>query len=163
METGINIPKKEDIETNLRIIEEDYLTCFRMIRRIYDYLDRFGLKDFNRYSKFKWTYDQDKSKAYNYVCIRQGSSLKQKCVIKRLSHVENADLYRWIEHKDMIQEALDEAYEYIYTKITTVKDKLENLKEIVEDYEEKLDDMTRDYEDSKIARKVLREFPLSLE
>ena len=155
MEIGI-VPKKEDIETSLRIIEEDYITCFRMIRRIYDYLDRFGLKEFNKYSKYKWSYDRDKTKAYNYVCIRYGSSLKQKCVIKRISHVENADLYRWIDQKDLIQEALDEAYQHIYTKVSTVKEKIENLKEIVEEYEEKLNDMSREYDEMTETRKVLR-------
>jgi len=150
-------PIKEDIETSIQVIEEDYKTCFRMIRRIYDYLDRFGLKEFNKYSKYKWNYDRDKNKEYSYVCIRYGNSLAKKCLIKRRSHVDTADLYRWIESKELIQEALDEAYEYISTKTTAVKSKMEELKGIMEDYGKKFDDISNEYDETKQARKVLRE------
>jgi len=150
-------PIKEDIETSIHVIEEDYNTCFRMIRRIYDYLDRFGLKEFNKYSKYKWNYDRDRSREYSYVCIRYGNSLIKKCLIKKRSHVDTADLYRWIESKELIQEALDEAYEYISEKTNTAKRKMEELKGIMEGYGEKFDDITNEYDEAKQARKVLRE------
>ena len=148
---------KEDIESTLKSIEEDYNTCFRMIRRIYDYLDKFGVKEFNRYSQYKWSFDRDKTKGYNYVCIRYGSSLKKKCTIKRRSQMETADLYAWVDQKELIQDALDEAYEYIEAKVSAVKSKIEGLKEIVEEYEGKLDAISKEYdEEIKVARKVLR-------
>ena len=148
---------KEDIESTLRAIEEDYNTCFRLIRRIYEYLDQFGIKEFNRYSQYKWSLDRDKTKGYSYVCVRYGSSLKKKCMIRRRSDMENADLYKWVEHKDFIKEALDEAYQYVQEKVNAVKNKIEDLRTIVEDYEEKLDDISKDYDEKKATRKVLRD------
>jgi len=147
----------EDIESALKIIEEDYITCFRMVRKIFDYLEKFGLKEFNKYSKYKWNYDRDKNKEYSYVCIRHGNSLAKKCLIKRRSYLDTADLYRWIDQKNLIQEALEEAYQYICEKVNEVKGKIENLKEIVGEYEEKLGDISKDYEETRQARKVLRD------
>jgi len=157
MSTGITIPRKDDIEDTLRVIEEDYNTCFRMIRRIFEYLEKFGLREFNRCSKYKWSYDRDKSRAYSYVCIRYGNSLMKKCLIKRRSHVDTADLYRWIANKELIQEALDEAYEYIRTKTIAVKNKIEDMRALMEDYEEKFGDISQEYDKTKVARKVLRD------
>jgi hypothetical protein len=151
--------EKEDIESALRIIDEDYVICFKMIRKIYDYLETFGLKDFNRHSKYKWSYDRDKSKGYSYVCIRYGSSLTRKCLVKRRAYIEDADLYKWVGNKDLIQEAMDEAYQYIYTKVNAVKSKIEDLKSIAEDYKGKLDDLSGDYEEAKLAGKELRGEP----
>ncbi|MDR0289875.1 MAG: hypothetical protein LBI06_02965 [Treponema sp.] len=149
--------KDSDIENAIRTIDEDYVICFKMIRKVFEYLETFGLKDFNRYSKYKWSYDRDRSKGYSYVCIRYGSSLSKKCLVKRRAYIEDADLYKWVAHKDLIQEALDEAYEYIYTKVSAVKNKMEGLKYFVNDYEEKLDDLTKGIDERKLARIEVRE------
>jgi len=153
----IQILMKEDIESALRNIEEDYNTCFRMIRRIYDYLEKFGVKEFNKYSTYKWSLDKDKIKSFSYVCIRYGSSLKNKCAIKRRSHMESNELYRWVEKKDLIEEALNEAYDYITERVSAVKFKIEGLKETARDIEQKLDAVSQEYdEEIKAAKKVLR-------
>ena len=130
-----------------------------MIRRIFDYLETFGLKDFNRHSKYKWSYDRDKSKGFSYVCVRYGSSLTKKCLVKRRAYIEDADLYKWVKHKDLIKEALDEAYEYIYAKVTAVKNRIQDLREFTEEYKEKLDNLSEEYEEAKLANKVLRGEP----
>jgi hypothetical protein len=149
---------KEDIESAIRAIDEDYITCFKMIRKIFDYLETFGLKEFNKYSQYKWSFDRDRSKGYSYVCIRYGSSLSKKCLVKRRAYIEDADLYKWVVHKDLIQEAVDEAYQYIYTKVKAVKKKMEGLKGSMEEYAEKLDDLSPDYEEAaKLAAKELRD------
>jgi hypothetical protein len=152
---------KEDIDSALKVIDEDYIICFKMIRKIFDYLETFGLKEFNKYSKYKWSYDRDKSKGYSYVCIRFGSSLSRKCLVKRRAYIEDADLHKWVEHKELIKEALEEAYQYIYTKVNAVKNKIEDLKGFMEEYKEKLDDISNDYDEAKTAGKELRweEFP----
>jgi hypothetical protein len=152
---------KEDIDSALKVIDEDYIICFKMIRKIFEYLETFGLKEFNKYSKYKWTYDRDRNKGYSYVCIRYGSSLSRKCLVKRRAYIEDADLHKWVEHKELIKEALEEAYQYIYTKVNAVKNKIEDLKGFMDEYKEKLDDISNDYDEAKLAGKVLRweEFP----
>src|SRR5215469_680187 len=117
------IEEKTDVENALKAIDEDYITCFEMIRKIYDYLETIGLEDFNRHSKYKWSYDRDKSKGFSYICIRYGSSLTKKCLVKRRAYIEDSDLYKWVGNKDLIKEAMDEAFEYIYTKVHAVKSK----------------------------------------
>ena len=146
---------KEQIDIALEAIEEDYKTCLRIIVRYYDYLDTCGLKEFNKYSKYKWSYDRDRSNGYSYVCIRYGSSLMRKCLVKRRAFIESEDLYKWVENKDLIHEALDEAYQYIVRKINTVKSKIEAMKAIAENYAEKLEDIFDDYENAKAASKRL--------
>jgi hypothetical protein len=141
--------EKIDIESALKAIDEDYIKCFKAIRQIYDYLETFGLNDFNRHSKYKWSFDRDKKKGHNYVCIRYGTSLTKKCLVKRRAYIEDADLYKWVGNKDLIEEALDEAYQYIYMKVSAVKEKIENMKEIAEDYREKLDNLSEDTEELK--------------
>ena len=85
----------------------------------------------------------------------------RKCLVKRRAFIEPDDLYKWVENKDLVQEALDEAYQYIGSKIKNAKIKIEAMKEIAENYEEKLGDISVDYEKVKIARKRLgrAEFP----
>jgi len=156
----MNDVEKNDIESARKAIDEDYIACFKTIRTMYDYLETFGLKDFNRHSKYKWNFDRDKSKGYSYVCIRYGSSLNQKCVVKRRAYIEDADLYKWVVNKELIREALDEAYQYIYITVNAVKSKMEDMKEISEDYREKLDDLSEDYEKKLTAREIRGEpFP----
>ena len=134
----------KEIDNALLAIEEDYKACLRIIGRYYDYLDTCGLKEFNKYSKFRWSYDRDKSNGYSYVCIRYGNSLMRKVLVKRRAFIENDDLYRWAQNKDLIEEALDEAYQYIVKKINSIKSKIEAMKAIAADYEEKLDDLVED-------------------
>ena len=134
----------KEIDNALYTIEEDYKACLRIIGRYYDYLDTCGLKEFNRYSKYKWSYDRDKSNGYSYVCIRYGNSLMRKALVKRRAFIDNDDLYKWVDNKDLVEEALDEAYQYIVKKITAVKGKIEAMKAIAEDYQEKLDDLIED-------------------
>ena len=144
---------KEDIDSALLVIEEDYKVCFKLIRRMYDYLVTFGVKEFHQYSKYKWSYDRDKSKNYSYLCIRFGNSLKRKCMVKRRPYMEDADLYKWVEYNDFIKDALDEAYQYIHKKVNNVKEKIEEMKETAEEYEGKLEDLTKDFDEIKPADK----------
>ena len=146
---------KEPIDRALLTIEEDYKVCLRIIGRYFDYLDTCGLKEFNKYSKYKWSFDRDKSDGYSYVCIRYGSSLMRKALVKKRAHIETDDLYKWVENKELVQEALDEAYQYIISKVNTVKTKIEAMKEVAENYEEKLNDISEDYEKVKLASKKL--------
>jgi len=129
---------KDQIDIALQTIEDDYKICLRIIGRYFEYLETCGLKEFNKYSKYKWTYDRDKTNGYSYVCIRYRSSLMKKCLIKKRAYIEKDDLYRWVENKELIQEALDEAYFYISKKVEIAKTKIEEIKETAEDYEEKL-------------------------
>jgi len=154
----MNEQEKIDIETALRAIDEDYIKCFKVIREIYDYLETFGLKDFNRHSKYKWSFDRDRSKGCSYVCIRYGSSLTKKCLVKRRAYIEDADLYKWVGNKRLIREALDEAYQYVYIKVNAVRKKIANMREIAEDYKEKLDDLS-EYSEEELASKELRGEP----
>ena len=151
----------DNIDEALKTIDEDYRICLKIIGKYYDYLETCGLKEFNKYSKYKWSYDRDKGNEYSYVCIRYGNSLRKKCLVKKMAYIQNTDLYRWVENKELIQEAMDEAHEYIITKINTVKTKIESMKELVEEYDERLNDITEDYENVKMAKKRLgwEEFP----
>lgn len=144
-----------NIDSALATIEDDYKICLKVIGKYYDYLDTCGLKEFNKFSTYKWTYDRDKSNGYSYLCIRHGSSLKNKCLVKKRAFIENEDLYNWVQHKDLVNEALDEAWEYIVKKVNDVKTKIEAMKEIAEDYEEKLGEMSEDFEIVKVASKKL--------
>ena len=153
---------KEHIDSAMLAIEEDYKVCLRIIGRYYDYLDTCGLKEFNKYSKYRWSLDRDnKANGYSYVCIRYGNSLLKKCLVKKRPYIEKDDLYKWVENKELVQEALDEAYQFIITKINTVKGKIEAMKEAAENYEEKLEDISEDYEKMKVASKNLGEEALS--
>jgi len=155
----MNEQEKNDIESALRAIDEDYIKCFKIIREIYDYLETFGLKDFNRHSKYKWSYDRDRSKGCSYVCIRYGSSLTKQCLVKRRAYIEDADLYKWVGNKALIHEALDEAYQYIYIKVNDVRRKIGAMKETAEDYKEKLDALSEDSGETRAASKELRGEP----
>lgn len=150
-----SIPMKEDIDDALKIIAEDYRVCLKIIGKYYDYLDTCGLKEFNKFSKYKWSYDRDRNNGYSYVCIRYGSSLMRKCLVKKMAYIQNAELYKWVENKELVQEALDEAWQYIVKKVTIVKNKIESMKEILEDYDERLEDISEDYDKMKSASKRL--------
>ncbi|MDR0456502.1 MAG: hypothetical protein LBH20_07465 [Treponema sp.] len=145
----------EHIDSALQTIEDDYKICLKVIGKYFDYLDACGLKEFNKFSTYKWSYDRDRSNGYSYVCIRYGSSLMRKCLVKKRAYIENADLYNWVKNKDVINEALDEAWQYIVKKVNDVKSKIEAMKETAEDYEEKLEDLSEDFEQTKAASKKL--------
>ena len=146
---------KENIDIAMQTIEEDYKVCLRIIGRYYDYLNTCGLKEFNKYSKYKWSFDRDKSNGYSYLCIRCRSNLTRKCLVKKRAYIEEEDLYRWVNNKELIQEALDEAYQFISNRVNLVKEKIESMKETAEDYEEKLNDLSDDYDTMKLACKKL--------
>jgi hypothetical protein len=152
---------KEHIDSAMLAIEEDYKVCLRIIGRYFDYLDTCGLKEFNKYSKYRWTLDRDKGNGYSYVCIRYGNSLLKKCLVKKRPYIEKDDLYKWVQNKKLIQEALEEAYQFIVSKVNTVKDEIEAIKEAAENYEEKLGDISEDYEKVKMVSKKLggEDFP----
>ncbi|MDR1747788.1 MAG: hypothetical protein LBR47_01880 [Spirochaetaceae bacterium] len=150
-----SIRMKEHLNGALQIIEDDYRVCFRIIERYFDYLDTCGLKEFNRYSKYKWSFDRDKSNGFSYVCIRYRSSLMRKCLVKKRSQMEDDDMYKWVKNKELIREALDEAYQYIVDKINAVKSEIEEIKEFAEDYDEKLEDISEDFDKTKFANKRL--------
>ena len=145
----------ENIDSSLKTIEEDYKICLRIIGKYYDYLDTCGLKEFNKFSKYKWSYDRDKGNGYSYVCIRYGNSLIKKCIVKKRIYIEDDDLYRWVKNKDLIREALDEAWQYIVYKINFVLGKIEDMKEIAENYEERLENIAEDFDRAKFCSKRL--------
>jgi hypothetical protein len=145
--------RKENIAVTLRDLEEDYKRCYSLIRKTYGYLENVGLKEFNKYSKYKWSYDHESG--FNYVCIRFGSSLIKKSLIKRRAYLEEEELYKWIENKDLVCEALGEAYEYIDKKLDKLKCKMDEMKEQIEDYEKRLEGIGKDFDEVK-AHKELR-------
>jgi hypothetical protein len=144
-----------DIDGTLQTIEDDYKICLKVIGKYFDYLDTCGLKEFNKFSAYKWSYDRDRGNGYSYVCIRYGSSLLKKCLVKKRAYIENADLYNWVKNKELINEALDEAWQFIVKKVNDVKLKIEEMKEIAEDYDEKLEGLSEDFEKAKLASKKL--------
>ena len=125
------------IERTLIDLQEDYNQCYKTIRKTYEFLERMGIKTFNKYSKFKWNYDHDRD--CNYVCIRFGNSLSRKIFVKSSAYLEEAELYQWIEDKDLICEALEEAYEYIRKKVRVLKIKMEEVKDSIVAFEERFD------------------------
>jgi hypothetical protein len=136
----------ENIDAALQTIEDDYKICLRIIGRYFDYLETCGLKEFNKYSKYRWSYDRDRAKGGSYVCIRYGNSLIKKCLVKKRAYIENDDLYKWVRNKELIQEALDEAYQYISGKISGVKGRIDEMKKTAEEYAEKLENISGDVE-----------------
>jgi len=135
---------EENIDAALQIIEEDYKICLRIIGRYFDYLETCGLKEFNKYSKYRWSYDRDRVKGGSYVCIRYGNSLIKKCLVKKRPYIENEDLYKWVRNKDLIHEALEEAYQYIAGKVSGVKGEIDEMKNTAEKYAEKLENLSTD-------------------
>ena len=144
---------KEHIDTVLQSIEDDYKVCLKIIGKYFNYLETCSLKEFNKYSKYKWTYDRDKSNGYSYICIRYRSSLKKKVLIKKRAYIEEEDLYNWTRNKTLIQEALDEAYEYIAGKLEDAKKRIEEIKETAEEYNEKLEGLSEDGEEAFLVFK----------
>jgi hypothetical protein len=134
----------EHIDVAMQEIEDDYKVCLKIIGRYYDYLETCGLKEFNKYSKYRWSYDRDRVKGGSYVCIRVGNSLLKKCLVKKSAYIENEDLYKWVRNKVLIQEALDEAYQYIAEKVSGVKVEIDEMKKTAEEYAEKLENLSDD-------------------
>ena len=134
----------EPIDVAMQTIEDDYKVCLRIIGRYFDYLETCGLKEFNKYSKYRWSYDRDRVKGGSYVCIRYGNSLIKKCLVKKRAYIENEDLYRWVRNKELVQEALEEAYQYIASKVSGVKTEIDEMKQTAEEYAEKLENLPTD-------------------
>jgi hypothetical protein len=134
----------ERIEDAMQTIEDDYKVCLRIIGRYFDYLETCGLKEFNKYSKYRWSYDRDRVKGGSYVCIRYGNSLIKKCLVKKRAYIENEDLYKWVRNKELVQEALEEAYQYIASKVSGVKTEIDEMKQTAEEYAEKLENLSAD-------------------
>ena len=147
---------KEHIDKVLETIEEDYKACLRIIGKYFDYLEKCGLKDFNKFSKYKWTYDRDKTNGYSYICIRYRSSLMKKILIKKRAHIEDDELYKWVRNKDLVEEALSEAYEYIEKTLENVKVKIEEIKSVAEEYDKKLEGLQEDDGDEFLVYKTFK-------
>ncbi|MDR2500848.1 MAG: hypothetical protein LBD37_07205 [Treponema sp.] len=130
---------RREVEDSLLGLQEDYNQCFKTIKKTYEHLNRIGLKEFNKRSKYKWNYDHDKD--CSYVCIRFGNSLSRKILVKSSAYLEEPELYQWIEEKDFTLEALEEAYEYIRKKIRLLKSKMEAVKEHIQAYDDRLKDL----------------------
>jgi hypothetical protein len=127
---------REELDYTLADLQEDYNQCVRTVRKTYNYLEQVGVREFNKYSKYKWTLDRDTG--CSYVCIRYGNSLRRKSLVKSSAYLEDAELYKWIENKDLICEALDEACQYIRDKVLMLKRKMNETKLSLMKYEEKL-------------------------
>jgi uncharacterized coiled-coil DUF342 family protein len=54
---------------------------------------------------------------------------------------------------------MDEAYQFIYMKVNTVKKKFDEMKEFAEDYREKFDDLSEEAEEARASKKKLRGEP----
>ncbi|MDR1867266.1 MAG: hypothetical protein LBQ77_03240 [Treponema sp.] len=143
---------KESIDESLEKFEEDYRHCYRVIRNIFEYLEKIGLQEFNQYSKYKWSFDHEKRQSY--VCIRYGNSLVKKSLLKRRANIEESDLYKWVDNKDLILEAIDEAYHYIHDRIAQIKTKMEEMRTNINEYEEKLADLDDEYEIVKSHKEI---------
>jgi hypothetical protein len=149
---------REELDYTLLDLQEDYKQCVKTIRKTYNYLEQVGIQTFNKYSRYKWSLDRDSG--YSYVCIRHGSSLKRKSLVKSTAYLNEAELYKWIESKDLICEALDEACDYIRNKVQMLIRKMEETKFSIMEYEEKLRNLDEDLEeagvDTDFNTKVMR-------
>ncbi|MDR2618547.1 MAG: hypothetical protein LBC62_06725 [Treponema sp.] len=137
---------REELDYTLADLQEDYNQCVRTIRKTYGYLEQVGVREFNKYSKYKWSLDRDRG--YSYVCIRSGNSLRRKSLVKSSAYLEDAELYKWIENKDLICEALDEACQYIRDKVRMLKRKMDETKLSIMEYEEKLRNLDEELEEA---------------
>ncbi|MDR0376159.1 MAG: hypothetical protein LBH85_10670 [Treponema sp.] len=143
--------KKKNIDIALKELEEDYNRCYQIIRKTYEHLERIGLRDFNKFSKYKWSFDRD-GRGASYVCVRNGGSLLKKSLIKRSGSLEEAELLRWLNDKDLVCEALDEAYKYIDEKIGALKLKMNEMKERIQGYEDRSEGFEEYMEAVKVGK-----------
>jgi hypothetical protein len=128
--------RRENIGATLAELEEDYNRCYAVVRKTFDHLEKLGLREFNQTSTYKWSFDKD-ARGYGYVCVRFGSSLLKKSLVKRSGALKEEDLYKWIENKDLVIEALDEAYQYIDGRIARLKLEMGEMKEQLARYEDR--------------------------
>ena len=149
------MPPPNVIEDSLFDLQEDYKQCYKIIKKTYELLERIGLTVFNKYSEFKWNYDKDKN--CNYICIRSGSSLNHKIYVKSSAFLEEAELYRLIENKDIICDALEEAYEFIRKKIKDLKLNMEEVKNRIMTFEEDIDALNETLDELPATIKILEE------
>jgi archaellum component FlaC len=141
---------KEKIDVAIKDLEEDYNRCYRIVRKTYEYLEKMGLRDFHKFSKYKWSFDKD-NRGFSYVCVRSGSSLLKKSLVKRSGSLEEAELLRWIDDKDLVCEALDEAYVYIDEKLDKLKFKMNEMKERIQGYEDRVEKTGENLEAARIV------------
>lgn len=146
-----NRKKKNNIDVVLNELEEDYNRCYRIIRKTYEHLERIGLRDFNKFSKYKWSFDRD-GRGASYVCVRNGGSLLKKSLVKRSGNLEESELLRWLNDKDLVCEALDEAYEFIDEKIGALKLKMNEMKECIQGYEDRSEGVEENMEAVKVGK-----------
>jgi hypothetical protein len=149
-----DIVRKENIAVTARELEQDYNRCYSLIRKTFGYLEKLGLRDFNGFAKYKWTFDRD-STGLSYVCIRFGSSLRKKSLIKRSGNLSEEELYRWIDDKDLVLEALEEAYRFIDERLDKLKIEMDEMKGKIAGYEDRLEGVARDFDEAGAARKVV--------
>lgn len=133
---------KIDFDETIASLKEDYNKCYSTIRRTFEYLEKVDLKEFNKYSKYKWSFDREGR--CSYVCIRFGNSLARKSLIKRRSYLDNSELYKWIENKELICEALEEAYQFINKRLGEIRIKMNEMRESISSYEDKFNDLNCD-------------------
>jgi hypothetical protein len=141
--TKIKIDKHDppnELDDTLTDVQEEYNRAVKIIRKTYSYLERIGLKDFNRYSKFKWSLDRDE-RGYSYVCVRLGASLTRKSLVKNSGLLEDAELYQWVENQSIVCEALDEAGDYLREKVKNLKRLMEENRARLDNFEEKFSDI----------------------
>ena len=143
--------RRENISAVLSEMEEDYNRCYAVVRKTFGYLEKLGLREFNQISAYKWSFDKD-SRGYGYVCVRFGSSLLKKSLVKRSGALKEEDLYKWIENKNFVIEALDEAYRYIDGKLAKLKLEMGEMKEQLARYEDRVSDVGKQLDE---ADKVL--------
>jgi prefoldin subunit 5 len=138
--------KYKELDDTLYTLQEDYNQCVKVLRKTWTYLEQMGIKEFNKYAKYRWSLDRENG--YSHVCIRYGNSLTAKRLVKSSGLLEDAELYKWIENKDMICEALDEACQYIRDRVKALKQKMEETKFSIMEYEDKLKDLDEDTEEA---------------
>jgi hypothetical protein len=149
-----DVARKENIAVTVKELEGDYNRCYSLIRKTFGYLEKLGLRDFNGFAKYKWTFDRD-STGLSYVCIRFGSSLRKKSLIKRSGNLSEEELYRWIDNKDLVLEALEEAYRFIDERLDKLKIEMAEMKEKIAGYEDRLEGVGRNFDESDAAKKVI--------
>jgi hypothetical protein len=136
-----------ELDDTLSALREDYNYYMKVLRKTWAYLEQVGIKEFNKYAKYRWSLEREKS--YSFVCIRRGNSLTAKRLIKSSGLLEDAELYRWSENPDRICEALDEACRYIRDKVKALKQKMEAAKCSVMEYEDRLKNLEEEDEDEE--------------
>jgi len=149
--------RADTIADTLGDLEADYNRCYRVIRKTYDCLERLGLREFNRCSKYRWSLDRD-LRGYSYVCVRVGASLMRRSLIKRSGNLTDEELYRWAADKDLVCDAIDEAHAYLDRRLDALKSTMGEIRDRLSGYESRLADRERaiDEVERDAGRKIVR-------